>query len=808
MSDMLRRLGNEAGLRFLMRRRAAFVVAVLTMGLALGANTVVFAVLKAFLLSSFALPEADRLFQIAPLRELPGRGEVVFADAWPNYELLRETQRSFEDVACMLQSTSSWDDEGEARPLQAALVTASFFSTTRVQPMLGRAFEEEEEGPSPAPVVIVAHALWQGALAGDRDVVGRVMMINGAPHTVIGVMPPGFVHPLPTDIWLPFDVPAQQRVSITGARTLGIYGRLKDGVSRDVASAELDAFTRRSIEVSADNEDFRYSLRSIIQVLLPGADRTVLFVQAGALVLILLAILNLASLLIAWGFERRTEMALRLALGAGPGRIVRMLVLQSLLVVFAGAAAGLVIARIAIPAVRQLDVTPSLALFMAHLQLDTGVLLWSAATALIAGALSGVLPSLFGRHVAMGETLRSSSRNASMSPAAVRWQKGMVLAQATLTVVILSAAALIAVSFRNLSHVPDGFESTGRVVARVILPPSEYATHERRAEFGARLLAALEREGELISSGFASTLPVGDVPWGGRFFTELPGGDLSEEPLLLHIRRISHDYLGTMGIPLLSGRGFTPQDDAAHPPAIIISRAVAERLWPGEDPLGKPLYRVIAGNPPQRMEVIGIAGNVMDAGYTAPPGEAAYVHWPQVSIGRMSIVVTPRTSMEAGVAALRRALRAADPVRAASDVVSLPALVRQTHALPRLQSILLAAFALVAIGIATLGSYGVMSQLVATREREFAVRMVFGAMPASIGSSVLAQAASLALAGTLAGLAIVWLLGSLLRPFVFGIQPRSLGISILVAALTLLLVAAATLAPALRATRVDVTLRS
>jgi hypothetical protein len=227
----VRRVLSALGWGFLARKKTALGAAVLTLGLALGANTVVFSVLQAFLLSSFGVPDAGRLFIVAPTRELPGRGSVVFADAWPNYVLLREATRSYEELAATLQTIASWDDGSTVRALQASRVTASFFATAGVQPTLGRAFTQGEEGPSPAAVVVVGHDLWREQLGGTPDVIGTAMSLDGIPHTVIGVMPRGFTHPLPTQIWLPFDITEAQRTSITGARGLGIYGRLANGVT-------------------------------------------------------------------------------------------------------------------------------------------------------------------------------------------------------------------------------------------------------------------------------------------------------------------------------------------------------------------------------------------------------------------------------------------------------------------------------------------------------------------------------------------------------------------------------------------------
>ncbi|HKJ00911.1 MAG TPA: ABC transporter permease, partial [Longimicrobiales bacterium] len=256
-------LSREAGLRFLARRRAAFATAVVTMGLALGANTVVFSVLKTMLFSAFGLPHPAGTFIIAPVRDLPGRGEVVFFDAYRNYQLIREAQRSFADVACVLQAVSSWDDGSETRPLQSARVSASFFSTLDVQPELGRAFDPSEEGPSPAAVAILSHSVWQNIMAGDPGVIGRTLLLDGERYTVVGVMPAGFSHPLPTDVWLPFDLQEQLRTAISGGRIVSVYGRLRDGVSKRAANEDAANLTRLAVEASSDNKDFRYVLRTV-----------------------------------------------------------------------------------------------------------------------------------------------------------------------------------------------------------------------------------------------------------------------------------------------------------------------------------------------------------------------------------------------------------------------------------------------------------------------------------------------------------------------------------------------------------------
>ncbi len=805
MRSALAWLSREAGLRFLARRKAACTVAVLTMALALGANTAVFSVVKTFLLASIGVPDAQRLFVIAPVRNLPGRGSVVFNEAYPNYQLIRSTQRAFADVTCIAQGVAGWDDHGESRPLQTARVTASFFSTVRVLPILGRGFDASEEGPLPAHVVVISSALWHSAFNGDRSVLGNTLILNGEPHTIIGVMPDGFTQPVPTDVWLPFDLPPQARIAVTGARTLTVYGRLAEGVPRARADAEARDLTKRALAATRENRDFWYEARPLRGVLLDGADSTVLLVQAGAVVLLLLAILNLASLLLAWGFERRQELAVRQALGAGHGRVVRMLFLQSVVVVGLGAVLGVASTRLIVPWLRHLDLNQTLTFFTSQIRLDPSVLFASAVVAVLSGLAAGILPAFFSRNADVATELRAGARSATLSPAALRWQQTMVVLQAALSVVILAAAALIGVSFVKLVRVPIGFAPRDLLVARINLQSPVYQQSAARTRFGRDLLDNLAREPEIAFAAFTSTLPVGDGLWGGRFFIELPDGSMSTEAMLLHIRRTSTNYLPTIGIPLLTGRQFATSDDSVSPRVAIVSRSLAARLWPNESAIGKRIYRLVVGFPqPVAHEVIGIAGDVMDAGNSVPPGETVYLPWDQVSTTQMSIVVGQRAGTAGAFAALRRALRRTDPVVAAHDEASLDALVAQANALPRLQSLLLLTFAIAAVGIATLGSYGVMSQLVSTREREYALRLVFGATPSELGRSVLRKVGTLTLSGVVAGLLTVLLLGGTLKRFVFGVEPTSVAVLSLVSAGMLLIAFAATLPSMVRAMRVDI----
>jgi hypothetical protein len=381
----------------------------------------------------------------------------------------------------------------------------------------------------------------------------------------------------------------------------------------------------------------------------------------------------------------------------------------------------------------------------------------------------------------------------------------MVVVQAALSVVILAAATVIGLSFRNLERVPGGFAAHGAIAARLQLDAHQYGDSISRTNLGRAIVDNLSREPAIAAAGFSSTLPVSDTPWSTFFYITMPDGSRSKDQLLFQIRRTSPSYLSTIGIPLLVGRQFSDHDDANAPAVAIVSRALAEHVWPGERAIGKRIYRVVPGSKePSLLTVVGVAANVLDEGAGAPASQTVYIPWSQLSVTRLSIVVRPRGSDAAAVAALRHALRATDPLLAPHDIADLDALAEQANALPRLRSILLLTFAVVAIGMAMLGCYGVMQQIVGTREREYALRLVFGASPVELGRAVLRQTARLVIPGVIAGLITMILFGGSLKRFVFGVDPRSAAVLAAVSAAMLAIGVVAALPSAVRAMRVDI----
>lgn len=792
-----------SSLRFFARRKSAVAVIVLTLGLALGANTAVFSVLKAFVFARLAVPESDRVMLVWTVRQLEGRGAVNFLDAYPNVQLLRTTTHFWEHLGATLGSDVNWQqDDGTAVRLQGSRAEAEFFAVMRTQPALGRLFTREEQGPKAAPVAVISHELWQGTFAGSADILGRTLRFNGVPHTVIGVLPAGFSQPQGTQVWLPFDLPDNMWTLVIGGRQLGVYARLRAGVTETAAKQELlQSFTPRAIEHNPENKDWTWTVQPMREALLAGADNALLFVQVGAGVLLVLAITNLAAILLAWAAEREQETALRLALGASPGRIVRQFLTQSLLVVTPGGLLGVVLAAGALPALQRLNPNPALSAFIVDLRIDEGTLLFALALVTATGLTAGLLPALQAKKAALAEALRSASRGASLSRAGLRWQQTMVVLQAGVAVLILTGAALAGTGFAKLARVNFGFMTAERMVFQLQFPEPAYSAHEKKAEFVRSLEANLAREPEIASFGFSSTIPVGDTQWGAGIHPQLPNGEFPRDPEVFHIRRVSPGYLRTLGVPLLEGRMLTDRDRNDSPLVAVISRAAAEKYWPGQSAVGRKLLRSIPkGAPP--LEVVGVVGNVRDAGLGAPDAVTLYVSFDQISTRRGWVVLhgpNPAGLLAAG----RRALRATSADVAAYNANSLADLAWQANALPRLQMVLLIVFALIAVGITALGSYGVMSQLVANRQKELAIRAALGANRGEVLRFVLWANARLALSGAALGLVAAWFTAGWLQSKLSGFEARLAWPYLAVFALVLLLTQLASFLPARRAANTD-----
>lgn len=795
-------LDVATALRFLARRKAAFAVIVLTMALALAANTTVFAVLHSFLFSSLAVPEADRVVIVWTTKVLPGNGRIDFVDARPNYLLLRETTHSFSDLGETVSVDANWEQKEDTRRLQGARVTATFFEVMRTRPLLGRLFTAKEEGPHAAPVALISHALWRNSFAGDANAIGQVIRLNGVLHTIIGVLPSGFDQPTDTDVWLPFDLPEAQWTNVTGARQCNTYARLAPGITVAAADRELANFAPRATAANPANKDWGWRAQPLKEVLLNGSDNVVLLVQGGAAVLLLLAICNLTALLMAWAAERERETAVRLALGASTWRIVRQFLVQSIILVGTGGVIAMSVAWIAIPALQRIDPDPALASLLRNVRFDPMTALFAFLLIVITGVLVGLIPARQTRSASLNETLRSESRGGSASGKSIRWQQAMVVFQAAISVLILVCTTIAGLGLAKLNRVHLGFETQNRVALHIGFPEPAMADHEKRAQFVSVFEQNLAQEPSILSFGLTTTMPVGDDGAGAAFKPQMATGDVMPDPIVFHYRRVSPGYLRTMGIPLVDGRYLDERDSFTTLPVAVVSKSLAQKYWPGQSAIGRKLHRASKQYAPI-VEIVGVVGDVRESGPVATT-ETVYVPFAQASSRGASVVLHARGSVQDAVSAARRALHSAGPEVAAFQIATLQTLIRQPTALPRLQVVLLTIFALIAIGITAFGTYGVMSQLFSARKRELSIRGALGATAPSLLRLVLWQNARLAIAGTVTGSIVAWVTSRWLQSKLTSFEPSGLCEFVVVAIGVLLLTQMASLLPALRATKLDV----
>jgi predicted permease len=796
-------LDVTTALRFFARRKAAFTVIVVTMAMALAANTTVFAVLHSFLFSNLAIPEPDRVVVVWTTKMQPGSGRVDFVDTRSNYLLLRQLTHSFSDLGQSVPMDANWEQKEDTRRLQGARVTASFFDVLRTRPLMGRLFGEQEEGPNAAPVVLISQALWRNSFAGAADAIGQSIRLNGVPHTIIGVLPAGFDQPTDTDVWVPFDLPKEMWTKVTGARQCATYARLAPGVTVEAADRELANFASHATAASPENKDWGWRAQPLKQVLLSGSDNVVLLVQGGAAVLLLLAICNLTSLLMAWAAERQRETAVRLALGASTWRIVRQFLIQSIILVGTGGAIGIGITWFAIPALQRLDPDPGLAALLRNVRFDPTTASFAFILIVVTGVLVGLIPARQTRAASLNETLRSETRGGSASGKSIRWQQAMVVFQAAISVLILACTAVAGLGLAKLNRIKLGYETRDRVALRIGFPEPAMASHEKRVQFVDAFEQKLAQEPSIVSYGLTSTLPAGDGGWGASLQPQLATGEWLPDPVVFHYRRVSPGYLRTMGIPVIDGRGLEERDRPDTLAVAVVSQALAQKYWPGQSAIGRKLRRANTTQAAPIVEIVGVVGNVHESGQVKTT-ETVYVPFSQHSLRRASAVVQGRGSMTDVVAATRRALRAAGPEVAAFNVATLQTLSRQTTALPRLQVVLLTVFALIAVGITAFGTYGVMSQLFAARKRELSIRGALGATAPSLLRLVLWQNARLGIAGTVLGSVGAWMASRWLQSRLTSFEPSGILEFAGVALGVLLLTQLASLVPALRATRLDV----
>lgn len=792
----------------MLRKNPGFAAAaVITLALGIGANTAIFSVCNAVLFKPLPYAEPDRIVMLSERQSDGKLGDVAPA----NFVDWRDGSRSFSGMAAMRAPTfaSSFilGGQGEASRLVGGDVTSSFFSVLGVHFLLGRNFLPEEDRPG-QNVAILSYATWSERFGADRDIVGKSITLDNNSYTVVGVLPAGFQFGSTAadfqarsqvDIWIPLALDPQRLQR--GAHMLLVIARLKPEVKLPQAQAELDVLgANLARHYPEQNKDRGIAVAPLADQV-TGSVRVALETLLGAVGLVLvIACANVANLLLNRAAARQKEMAVRIALGASRGRLAQQLLTESLLLASLGGIAGFILALAAIAALTpQLPADLSRA---AGIAIDTRLLIFTAVISLATGILFGLGPLFGSWRESAGESLKQNNRTSSGIQ--TRLRSGLAVAQIAIAITLLIGAGLMVKSFWALVHVAPGFRSDSIMTARLSLPRSRYADNGKIAAFEKVLRENLHGRPGIQSAGFATYVPLSGLENGWSFVIEgrppLPVGTYN----MSNYRPVSPGYFETIGIPLLRGRSFTVADTAESPWVAMINDSMAREYWPSENPIGQRLQN---GPGEKWRTVIGVAGDVLHDGLDGAPKPEMYLPAAQSSNIESTPTIVVRTTLDSGAAAaeLRSVVSAIDTAIPVDRIETMQQLVSGSVAQPRFRTVILVAFSLLALVMASIGIYGVMNYLVIQRTREFGIRLSLGATPSDVLRLVLRRAAVLIVAGTCLGLAGSALLVRLIAKLLFGTAPLD---PLTFAAVPILLTTVALTAsyiPARRATRIDPT---
>jgi putative ABC transport system permease protein len=792
-------------LRQLRKSPGFTLIAVLTLALGIGANTAIFSVIYAVLLQPLPYPEADKLVILTE----SDSNQPQISVSYPNYVDYRRDNTVFENLAVSRRESYNLSGlEGRApEQVQGALVTANFFKVIGLNPQHGRVFSEEEDRVGGPMVCVISDRMWTRLFARDPNVLGRVVNFGNEPYTIIGVMPPQMFSPRNAEVWFPLTRRTADEVWQSRDNHPGLFGwgRLKPGVTKERALAELKEIAGRLAKQYPDsNTGIGVTVTPLLENQV-GDYRASLVLLLGAVSLVLLiACANLANLLAARGAARAQEFAVRAAVGASRWQIVRQLLIESFVLAIIGGGFGLCLAAWGRDILVALS-PPGVPRFQ-NLSLNGWVLLFSLGLSLLTSILFGLWPAWQMSRADIQLALKAGGRGSSDAASARRSRDLLVVAEVALTLILLSTAGLVIKSFANARNLGLGFDPHLLLSARVDLPEPSYSDPTKLANFIEALLAKLSALPGVQQAALASNPPL-MTGWQTSFLPEgMPEPEPGKFPSA-EMAVVTAGYFQTMKIPLLRGRAFEAQDTKDVTPVVIISQLMAERAFPGQDPIGK---RIRINNNTWRT-VVGVAPHLKVYGFdetrTLPQ---AYL--PMTQLPQNGLVVLLRTTLspKSLEKPVRDIVASLDPAQPAFEFKTMQERVEETWATPRLMSFLLTCFAVLALTLAVIGLYGVMAFNGLRRMREIGVRLALGAMPAQIRTMMLKQGLRLLGAGLVLGFVGAIALSRLIRSLLFGVSAND---PLIYCTVTLVLAAAALFAcwiPARRASRVNpmITLRA
>lgn len=796
-----------ADLRFAFRRlvraRGFTAIAIVTLALGIGASTAIFSIVNGVLLQPLPYPEQNQLVWLRESMPIYG-SEPLPVNAY-HFRTWQERARSFQHLTVVDGRTASLSSADRPELVGLVSVSAGFFDVLGVPPVLGRAFVPEEETEGRHRVVVISDALWQRAFGRDPAVLGRSLAIDREPHTIIGVLPASFrfpsarasigsAAPASPDIFRPKVFAADELQERLGRHNYGAIGRLKPGVSAAIAETELAGIAQQiTTEAGEPGVVLRAVVTPLHEAVVGRSRRGLIVLFAAVTSVLLIGCVNLMNFLLAQAERRQQESAVRQALGASRGRLVRTALTEAMLVALAGGALGVLLARVGLAAL--LRFAPADLPRVGDISIDAGVLGFALISTLLTGLVFGFLPAWRLARSDPQQALSAGSRSLATGRQSRRWSDLLVATEVTLSVVLLALAALLGGSFVRLLRAEQGFEAPTVLSASLSIPYAGYPQPESRFAFFERILDRLNATPGISAAAVTNLLPLEGETWVDK---AAAAGDPrpAEEKPNVNTRFVSPGYFEAMGLPLRAGRSFEARDRGRK--VTIISEQLARLLWPDQDPVGRRVER----NPGEEYEVIGVAADVRPAANRTPVPTVYRQHrdWPFL---RMIVVARATGNASSAAAALRTAIQSVDPQVPVPGLRTMDDLLNASVAQQRFQLLLAAAFAGAALLLTVLGIYGVVAYAIARRRKELGIRMALGATPMSIRALVLRHGMRPVLFGLGVGLALALAGGRVLESLLFETRANDPALLATVAGVLAACALLACYVPGRQAARVD-----
>jgi putative ABC transport system permease protein len=793
------------GVRVLLKSPGFTAVAVIALALGIGANTAIFSVVNSVMLRPLPYENPDRLVMVWEYNRPRGRDRNVISPA--NFIDWREQNTVFEQMAAFVDFRTNLTGVEDPEELPVQAVTVNTFSMLGASPHLGRTFLPEDEKADGERTIILSQGLWRRRFGADPNIVGNQIALDGQSYTVIGVMPTGFQLFIQQDsfsgkqaeVWMPIRFTPNHRVR--RGRSWRAIAQLKPGVTVAQAQEEMSAIAGRLEQQYSDfNSGWDVNIVPLREQIVGGIRQALLVLLGAVGFVLLIACGNVANLLLARAATRQKEMAIRAALGASRLRVVRQLLTESVLLSVLGGGLGLLLALWGVDAL--LALSPKNLLVVQSVSLDTSVLGFALGVSVLTGVIFGVVPAFIASRSDLNESLKEGGKSAASGERGHRVRSMFVVAEVALALVLLIGSGLMIKSFLRLQAVDAGFRPENLLTARVLLPGSKYGQDPQVIGFFRQAVERLRSSPGVRSASAIAFLPFAG-PGAGTSFAIVgrPDPPPSERPVT-DVRVIEPDYFSTMGIPMLSGRTFNEGEATEARHVVVINEYMASRYFPGEDPIGKQVtINMKATNIPS--EIIGVVGNVKHAGLDVETRSMAYWPHPELAYPFMTLVVRTEADPLLFAGSLQREIRAIDQDQPVADVRTMDAWIADSVSRARFSTLLLGIFAGLALILAAVGIYGVMSYSVTERTHEIGVRMALGARPGDVLRLVVRQGMTLAVLGVGIGLGAAAALTRVMSSLLFGVSVTDPVTFVAIPIVLVGVALAAAAVPARRASRVD-----